>query len=609
MGALDRRRPLTQANRTRAIAMLEADAPRRSRMFTTAALLVPALMFFLVAYVWPLGALLYDSFESGGRFTVTNHIKNLASPAFHAILLRTLQMSLMVAVLCLLVGYPLAYALSKLKGTLVAFLLLLVTIPYVTSILIRTYAWIVILSGSGIVNKTMMSLGIIETPLQLVFNQLGVYVGMVQVQLPLMIFPLYAVLTKIDHSLAPAAYGLGSSPASAFWHVTLPLSFPGIASGFTLVFLSCLGFYVTPALLGGTGEYMLAQGISVRVLTLGDFDSASTQAASLLVVVIVLFLLFRRRIGVELDEGERRPAREHDAGSGLRHWPAALEWVAAAFGGWLSSIGVLASWARRLLLWPLAVMTLLFLTAPLLVVIPLAFSDAAYLTFPPPGYSLRWFHEFFDNQQWIDAAIFSARTAVLATALSLAIGVPAAFAIVRRGFSGRIGVYLLLISPLVVPHVVVAVALFFQLAPAGMSGTTIAFIISYTLIGIPYVVVVCIAGLRRFDRTLEMAAASLGASPAIVLRTVTLPLLLPSLVSAGLFAFIVGFDDVVFGLFLSGANSTPLPIRMWDDIRLEISPQIAVVAVLLFIMLALGYGLILAIRTLSRSEAKSGNFD
>jgi ABC-type spermidine/putrescine transport system permease subunit II len=113
--------------------------------------------------------------------------------------------------------------------------------------------------------------------------------------------------------------------------------------------------------------------------------------------------------------------------------------------------------------------------------------------------------------------------------------------------------------------------------------------------------VVCIAGLRRFDRTLEMAAASLGASPATVLRTVTLPLLLPSLVSAGLFAFIVGFDDVVFGLFLSGATSTPLPIRMWDDIRLEISPQIAVVAVLLFAMLAVGYGLILAIKALSGS--------
>lgn len=589
--------------------MLEARALRRSRTLATAALLAPALIFFTVAYVWPLGALLYDSFEHGGRFTFSNHMENLASPAFHAILLRTLQMSFAVAVLCLLIGYPLAYVLSKLNGTLAAFLLLLVTIPYVTSILIRTYAWIVILSGSGVVNKTLMAFGIIDTPLQLVFNQFGVYVGMIQVQLPLMVFPLYAVLSKIDRSLAPAAYGLGSSPASAFWHVTLPLSLPGIASGFTLVFLSCLGFYVTPALLGGTGEYMLAQGISVRVLTLGDFDSASTQAASLLIVVLLLFLLFRKRIAGELEEGESQPAKDGEAGGGLRRWPANLERAAAACSGWLASIGILASWARRFLLWPVAALILLFLTAPLLVVIPLAFSDAAYLTFPPPGYSLRWFRQFFANTQWIDAAFFSARTAALSTALCLAIGIPAAFAIVRRGFSGRLGVYLLLISPLVVPHVVVAVALFFQLAPAGLSGTTLAFVVSYALIGIPYVVVVCIAGLRRFDRTLEMAAASLGASPATVLRTVTLPLLLPSLVSAGLFAFIVGFDDVVFGLFLSGATSTPLPIRMWDDIRLEISPQIAVVAVLLFVMLALGYALILAIRTLSRSESRSWSFD
>jgi putative spermidine/putrescine transport system permease protein len=223
------------------------------------------------------------------------------------------------------------------------------------------------------------------------------------------------------------------------------------------------------------------------------------------------------------------------------------------------------------------------------VVIPLAFSNAAYLTFPPPSYSWRWFEKFFSNRQWIESTLFSLQMAGGAALVSLLIGMPAAFAIVRRRGFWRLPFYLLLISPLVVPQVVVAVALYFVLAQARLTGTSLGFLIAYVILGVPYVVVVFIAGLRRFDRSLEMAAANLGAGAATILRTVTLPLLLPTLVSALLFAFIMAFDDVVFGLFISGRGATPLPIRMWDDIRLEVSPQIAVVAVLLLVALALFY--------------------
>jgi putative spermidine/putrescine transport system permease protein len=167
------------------------------------------------------------------------------------------------------------------------------------------------------------------------------------------------------------------------------------------------------------------------------------------------------------------------------------------------------------------------------------------------------------------------------------VGVPAAFALVRHRFPGRLAVYLLLISPLIVPHVVMAVSLFFALAGTSLIGSPLAFALGYAIIGAPYAVVVTIAGLKRFDRTLERAATSLGANQITILWTVTLPLLLPTLASAAIFAFIVGFDDVVFGLFLSGPNATPLPMRMWDNIRLEISPQIAVVAVIFLAVLAI----------------------
>ncbi len=609
MGEVDCRHSLTIVHRESMPGQRTDNLPHRRRANVgTAAMLSPVLILFVFAYVLPVSALIVDSFRKAGSFTLSNHLDSLTSAAFRIIIWRTLSLSLAVTVLCLLVGYPLAYALSRLKGRLAVGLLLVVSIPYVTSILIRTYAWIVLLSGNGIINQLLMRTGLIDEPVKLVFNDIGVYIGMVQVQLPLMVFPLYAAMRRTDRSLVAAARSLGSSPVSAVWNVVVPLSVPGIASGCILVFLSCLGFYVTPALLGGPGSYLVAQGITVRVMTLADFDSASAQATLLLLVVLVLFVALRRRLATELGDEttDRSRLSGTRAGLGLRSWPRSLEAVIRRIAPILRQVGDWISFVRVLLLWGAAILALLYLVLPLLVVIPLAFSNAPYLTFPPPSYSLRWFNAFLANEQWLSAAWFSAEMASLSAVISLLIGAPAAFALVRRTLVGRLPMYLLLISPLVVPQVVVAVALYFALASAHLVGTKLAFIIAYVLIGVPYVVVIFVAGLRRFDRSLEVAAASLGATPFAVLRTVTLPLLLPTLASSFLFSFIIGFDDVVFGLFLGGAGATPLPIRMWDNIRLEISPQIAVVAVALLVVLFLCYSLQLIISTSFRSHTNPG---
>jgi putative spermidine/putrescine transport system permease protein len=564
----------------------------------TAAMLAPVFCLLAIAYVGPLAALVASSLRDAEGFTSAHYVEALTSPAFGMIMLRTVWMSVVVTVLSLVAGYPLAYVMARLKGQLATALLLLVSIPYITSILIRTYAWIVVLSPNGIVNQALRWLHLTDAPLPLVFNAFGVYVGMVQVQLPLMVFPLYAAMTRIDRSHIDAARSLGSDPASAFWRIFVPLSVPGIVAGSTLVFLSCLGFYVTPALLGGPGDYMLSQGISVRVLRLADFAGAATQSVILLAIVIFIFVALRRQMASELVEGEREPRRS--TGDGLSRGFPLPAGLAANLQPLLQAGGSLLSAVRRPLAWGSAILVLCFLVAPLLVVIPLAFSSAAYLTFPPPSYSLRWFERFFNNAQWIDSTLFSLRMAGLSALVSVAIGAPAAFALVRRRVALRLPAYLLMISPLVVPQVVAAVALYFMLANWRLVGTGTGFVLAYALLGVPYVIIVFIAGLRRFDRNLERAAASLGARPATVLGTVTLPLLIPTLASGLLFAFIIAFDDVVFGLFIAGRGATPLPIRMWDDIRLEISPQIAVVAVLLFATLIVLYALQLLFALVTR---------
>lgn len=552
-------------------------------------LLLPIVLLFAVGYVLPLSQLVLKSLQSEGSWSLKSYLEIAHSPTFFWIVLRTLTLAATVTVICLLVAYPLAYMISRCSPRVASLLLLVVTLPYLTSVLIRTYGWIVLLGPSGPINKTLLQLGVISEPLQMVFNAAGVYIGMVQVQLPLMVFPLYAALARVNPSLTKAAQSLGSPPTDAFLRVTLPASMPGLVSGCTLVFLSCLGFYITPELLGGPDDYLIAQGISLRVLILGNFSDAAAQSSLLLLAVIMIFLVFRRRIAEELEDSSRfdvvSPLGATASGLAARR-PIAERASLLSHHVGLRIHEALTS-VRRPLLRLFAGLALLLLTLPFAVVIPLAFSDAPYLTFPPPGYSLRWFSRLFSNTQWLDALSFSLRWAGLSALLSVAVGVPAAFALVRHRFPGRLAVYLLLISPLIVPHVVMAVSLFFALAGTSLIGSPLAFALGYAIIGAPYAVVVTIAGLKRFDRTLERAATSLGANQITILWTVTLPLLLPTLASAAIFAFIVGFDDVVFGLFLSGPNATPLPMRMWDNIRLEISPQIAVVAVIFLAVLAI----------------------
>lgn len=556
-----------------------------------AAALLPAGIALAVVYAVPLASLVVDSLKVGGHLSLERYLRLLETPVFATVVWRTLRISALVTVLCGLLGYPLAYALVRLPARFAAPLLLLVTVPFFTSVLIRSYAWVVILGQNGLVNRVLLWSGLTSEPLRLVHNELGVFIGMVQIQLPLMVLPVYSIMRRIDRSLVAAARSLGAPPASAFWNVFVPLSAPGVAAGASLVFVSCLGFYVTPALLGGPGEYLIAQSIDARVTTLVDFGSAAAQATVLLAAVVGLMLALRGPLGLSLQVSDER-GDVHPGGARLGgrlrvvagmcrrlRRPEALE---AVWGGASSLVADLISAVRKPVLAVLASLTLLLLVLPMVVVVPLAFSDAPYLTFPPPGYSLRWFVSYLRDRAWTDATGFSLLVSVLSAGAATALGTLAAFPLVRVRVRASSLVYLLYVSPMIVPHMVIAVALFFVMAPAGLVGHPLGFVSAYTVLGVPYVLIVMTAALRRFDRSLEQAAASLGASPARVTASVTLPLLRTAIGTAFLFAFLAAFDDVVVALFLSSPEAVTLPIRMWEDIRQEISPRIAAVAVLFF---------------------------
>ena len=224
-----------------------------------------------------------------------------------------------------------------------------------------------------------------------------------------------------------------------------------------------------------------------------------------------------------------------------------------------------------------------FLMLPLLVVFPISLSSAPYMQFPPPGLSWQWYERYLDDPQWIDATVRSLYIGVSTAVLALALGVPLAFSLARGKFIGRGLLDRIAMAPVIVPTIILSVSVYGLFAKLKLVGAWYGLVVAHTVLALPFVVLVMVAGLRDFDRGLEQAAEGLGASRWRTLWRITLPLLRPSLVSAALLAFITSFDEVVVALFLAGANMT-LPKKMFDNILMEIDPTIAAVSVMQIIL-------------------------
>jgi putative spermidine/putrescine transport system permease protein len=223
--------------------------------------------------------------------------------AFARILGRTFAISAVVTLCCLLLGYPLAWWLSTLPARQANVLMILVLVPFWTSILVRVAAWIVLLQSQGLVNRSLMGLGLVDEPLPLLFNRLGVVIAMTHILLPFMILPLYSVMKSVPPTYVRAAVSLGSPPLAAFFRVYVPQTFPGIGAGALLVFILAIGYYVTPALLGGADDQMLSYYIAQYTNVNINWGMACGLGALLLSATLVLYAVYRRIVKSELSLG------------------------------------------------------------------------------------------------------------------------------------------------------------------------------------------------------------------------------------------------------------------------------------------------------------------
>jgi len=226
-------------------------------------------------------------------------------------------------------------------------------------------------------------------------------------------------------------------------------------------------------------------------------------------------------------------------------------------------------------------LVLLFLVLPVLVIIPLSFNSGSFLLYPLQGFSMRWYEDLFASAEWMRALKNSLIVAPAATVLAMVLGTLAAIGLTRGDFRGKALVMSLMISPMVVPVVIIGVASYLFFAPLGLGNSYTGLILVHAVLGVPFVIITVSATLQGFNHNLVRAAANLGASPLTAFRRVTLPLIAPGVISGALFAFATSFDEVVATLFLAGPEQATLPRQMFSGIRENLSPTIAAAATLL----------------------------
>ena len=276
------------------------------------------------------------------------------------------------------------------------------------------------------------------------------------------------------------------------------------------------------------------------------------------------------------------------------------------------AVDILRSWrrsAKLLVLYLAAALGILFLIGPLLVIVPISFSPAQYLTFPPSGISLQWYDRFFGRPEWMDSVWVSLQVATISMVLTVILGLLASLSLVRGQFRGKTFIYSIILAPMIVPVIVTATGMFFFFSKLDMLGTVGAIALGHTIVALPIVVIIVSATLQGFDERLEHAAISLGASPATAFRRITLPMIAPGVVSGALFAFLTSFDELIIPLFLGGPRAQTLAVRIWNSVLLEIEPTIAAVSTFLIgvaLIVLLLAGLLKRARTANQRAARTG---
>jgi len=543
-------------------------------------LAVPGLIFLALFFIYPVLKLLIISFQDplSAAFSLAAYRRVFGATVYLGVLRTTFWMALQTTLWCLVLGYPLAYWLTCLKPRRRGRLILLVMLPFWTSALVKAFGWLVLLARYGLVAKLLALVSPGGRAPELLHGRGAVLMGMVHTMLPLAVLTMLPVMLQIDRTLPRAAETLGASGAQGFWRVFFHLSVPGITAAGLLVFIASLGFFITPALLGGPHETMIGQVILEQIQSVLDWQFGGALSAMLVVSAFAVSIAYDRLFG--LSALSVSSTRQTQRGWLRRIGLSLLEAVAYVSTLLTEGLAFLLRGHRfGWLLGTYCVLLIGFLLIPTLLILPMAFTSGPFLEFPPPGLGLRWMAVYFGSPVWMAATWRSFGVAFVASLVTTLIAGTAAIAVVRSPNRWGRGVFTLFLAPMIVPSIVTAVGLFYLFAKLSLVATDLGLVIGHTVLALPLSFVALVAVLRGHDWGLDQAAATLGANRLRVMRFVTLPLVKGGLLAALLFAFIASFEELTVAIFISGGLKTTLPKQMWDDIVFAVNPTLAAASV------------------------------
>lgn len=515
---------------------------------------VPNLVFmalFLLGAMLVLIDVSLRVYEAGGagvtdQRTVQNYTDFLFDPYFLQIVWRSVVMAVTVVLSTLVLGLPLAIGLSRTTGIWRALLYFAVLAPLLTSVVVRTFGWMMLLSNNGFINSTLRELEIIRLPIRMMYQMTGVDIVMTHVHLPFMVLALDAALLNINPQVYEAARNLGAGAARIFFRITLPLCMPGIVAG-------------------------RDPRLRARHLVLCDARP------------------------------DRRPAqpgdRDGDLPAGCLAAQLALRCghVDRAHGAAGGDHGAVpqAHVARRaegkLMLKLVNTLIILFLMAPLVAVIGSSITTSNFPTFPPEGATLKWYAKVLNEPAFTDAMLRSLVLGLASAAIAGLLGTLAAVGLTRLRGRTQQSLTTVILSPILLPTVVLGLALLIFYNRIGLQGTFAGLVAAHVLLTTPFVVRLAMASLSDFDISMEEAARNLGAGPVRAFVQITLPQILPGVIAGVIFAFILSFDELVVTLFLAGPEMQTLPIRIYTFLEYQSEPTISAVAsIIILIWMALG---------------------
>ncbi|MDF2809433.1 MAG: binding-protein-dependent transport system inner rane component [Microvirga sp.] len=530
-------------------------------------LLAPVLAIFGFSLLWPLASIVLRSLNEKGRAALGDQLYwgHYLAIVRDDLLWQVVQHSLMLAVvsttITVLLAFPAAYIVSRLSRQLSSLLLVAILMPFWVSIIVRLFAFTTILGRQGLINSalSLVDLG----PFVLLYNTFATVTGMVAYLLPYLVLILLSAMRSIDTSLLTAARTMGASERRVFLDIYFPQIRPALASGMVLVFVLSLGFFLTPAILGGPHNLTIPIFIQQQVQTF-QWGKAAAMGVVLL-AVSTLGYIAALKIG---GRGILTPAQHGTRGASSEE-PLRLTPVTALC--WLA-LGVV----------------LILLILPLLVVIPTAFTETTQIRFPPVGFSWKWFAEVVTSPLWIESLLKSIRVGLATAVVSTACGLALARVGMRLASPfWRTVIQVGAITPLIVPVILLGIGVFDIQGRIGLLGTDIGLVLAHAVLCLPLTFLVLANALSFVDGSMEQAAWTMGAGRSRAFWSVIVPSLVPALVGSFVISFVTSWDEAVIAMFQTELDKT-LPVTIYSFLKSGITPAVSAVAALVTLPVLLG---------------------